>query len=244
MKINLLVDGGAMVPGPTIAQKLGPLGIDINKIISEVNKATSSFKGIKVPVEIDVNPANKSFTITVSTPAVASLLKKELGIEKASGDHKNLCVGNIAIEQVIAIAKLKYPQMLDKDFKSAVKSVVGTCVSLGIMIENKPAKQVAKEISQGVYDKEILSERTTVSEEKSRMLNKYFSELKSKQEMKIKKAEEEKASAEATKTAESAAAGKIAKDKETSKSSDKSTTQKAEKSSAKAPTSKKETKKK
>lgn len=205
MIINLLVEGGAMTPGPALAQKLGPLGIDIGRVISEVNKATESFKGIKVPVELNVDTSTKKFTINVSTPPVSELLKKEAKIEKGSGDHKNTKVANIAIEQVISIANTKLPGMLEKNLKASVKSVVGTCVSLGILIDDKPAKEVAKEIEEGIYDKEIASVKTEVSPEKKKNLDKYFSELKLKQEKQQKKKEEEKAAEEQAKTAKASA---------------------------------------
>lgn len=201
MKVNLLVDGGAMIPGPAIAQKVGPLGVDMGKVISEVNKATEAFKGTKVPVELDINTSTKTFKIHVSTPPVSQLLKKELKLDKGSGDHKNIKVANIGIEQVIAIAKIKLPGMLEKNLKQAVKTIVGTCVSLGILIENKTAKEVAQELAQGKYDREIASEKTQLSEEKRKELEKYFSQVKAKQESALKKAEEEKASAEAAKVA-------------------------------------------
>lgn len=200
MIVNLLVEGGAMVPGPALAQKIGPLGIDIGKVISEVNKATSAFKGTKVPVELNVDTGKKTFTVKVSTPPVAELLKKELKLEKGAGDHKNAKVGNIAIEQVIAVANIKLPEMLEKNLKSAVKTVAGTCVSLGVFIDNKPAVQVAKEIENGVYDKEIKSVKTEVSDEKRKELDKFFADVKLQQERKQKKAEEEKAAAEQAKT--------------------------------------------
>ncbi|MEK6891048.1 MAG: 50S ribosomal protein L11 [Nanoarchaeota archaeon] len=201
MKINLMVEGGAMTPGPAIAQKIGPLGIDMGKVISEVNKATEQFKGTKVPVELDVNTSTKTFKIHVSTPPVSQLLKKEFKLDKGSGDHKNVKVANVAIEEVIAVAKIKLPGMLEKTLKNAVKTVVGTCVSLGILIESKPAKEVAKEVTQGKYDNEIASEKTQVSDEKKKELDKFFTQFKAKQESALKKAEEEKTAAEAAKAA-------------------------------------------
>jgi large subunit ribosomal protein L11 len=82
--IKLIVDGGSMKPGPTVAQQLGPMGINLGKVIEDTNKATSGFKGMKVPVALEVDPKTKEFTITVSSPPVSELIKKELGIEKAS----------------------------------------------------------------------------------------------------------------------------------------------------------------
>ncbi|MFA5992183.1 MAG: 50S ribosomal protein L11 [Candidatus Pacearchaeota archaeon] len=208
MIISLLIEGGAMTPGPALAQKIGPLGLDMGKIIADVNKATMPFKGTKVPVELNVDTVKKTYTIKVSTPPVPELLKKELKLDKASGDHKNMKVGNIAIEQVISIAKAKLPEMLEKDLKAAVKTVVGSCVSLGILVENKLAKEVAGEITEGVYDKEIKSEKTEVSPEKKKELDKFFLELKSRQDKQLKKAEEAKAAAEQSKTKAATVAAK------------------------------------
>src|SRR3989344_192264 len=88
MKIKLIVEGGSMKPGPAIAQQLGPMGVNMGKVISDVNSATSGFKGMNVPVELDVNPKTRTFDIVVLSPAVAELIKKELGIERGSGEAK------------------------------------------------------------------------------------------------------------------------------------------------------------
>ena len=201
MIIKLLVDACDMKPNPGIAQKLGPLGINIGKVIQEVNSATKEFKGMKVPVALDINTKTKEFSIKVYSPPVSELIKKELGIEKASGDHKKLKAGNLAIEQVIKIAKIKHQDMLSKSFKSAVKSVVGSCASLGVLIENKDAKEVEEEIVAGKYDNEISQEKTEADEEKLKQLKKYFEDLRKKQEEIIRKEEEAKAAEEAAKAA-------------------------------------------
>src|SRR3989344_832026 len=112
MIIKLLVDGGDMKPGPTIAQQLGPAGINIGQVISKVNASTKEFKGMKVPVALDVNTKTKSFDVKVSTPPTSALLKKELGLESASGSAKTQKVGNLAIEQVISVAKIKNSGMI------------------------------------------------------------------------------------------------------------------------------------
>ena len=170
MIVKLLVEGGSMSPGPTLAQQLGPLGINLGQVISRVNEATSNFKGTKVPVELNVDPATKNFEITVRSPPVAELIKKELKLETASGDHKKIKAGNISIEQVIGIAKTKLGEALESNLKSMVKTVVGTCVSLGVLVESKEAVQVASEISEGKYDKEIKEGKTEPSEEKKKEL--------------------------------------------------------------------------
>jgi large subunit ribosomal protein L11 len=207
MKIKLIVDGGAMAPGPTIAQALGPAGINIGKVIGDVNAATSGFKGMKVPVELDVDTKTKTYTIKVSSPSVAELVKKELNLEKGSGEPNRLKVGNVAIERVISIAKTKLPSLLAKDLKKAVKLVVGTCVSLGVMIDNKEAKDIEKDIDAGKYDKEISKEITEVSSSKKKELDEFFKLRKAKQEKEQKALEEAKAAEEAAKAAAATAAG-------------------------------------
>ncbi len=204
MIIKLLVEGGDMKPGPTIAQKLGPLGINIGKVIEEVNKATEKFKGLKVPVELDVDAKTKNFTIKVASPPVSELIKKELGIEKASGEQKKLKAGNLAIEQVIKIAKTKQQDMLANNLKAAVRSVVGSCVSLGVLIESQDPKKVEEQITSGKYDKEIEEEKDKASEEKLSKLKEYFEEIKEKQEEIIKKEEEKEAEEKAKETKEAA----------------------------------------
>jgi len=194
MNIKLLVEGGSMKPGPTLSQKLGPAGINISQVIQKVNEATKNFNGLKVPVELEIDMATKEFEVAVFSPPVSELLKKELGIEKGSGAQKKLQVGNASIEQIISIARTKFPNMLCKDLKSAVKTVVGTCTSLGILVENKSAPEVEEEINQGKYDKEIQEEKIETSSEKRAQLDEYFSNLKAEQEKIIQQEAEEKES--------------------------------------------------
>lgn len=207
MIIKLLVEGGEMKPGPTLAQKLGPIGINPNQVIAKVNDATKDFKGLKVPVELDIDLGTKAVEVKVFSPPVSELIKRELGIDKGSGIQKKSYAGNASIEQVISVAKTKFPNMLCKDLKAAVKNVVGTCVSLGLLIENKPAVELNEDIDKGIYDKEIKSEKTETSDEKKKQLKLFFDDIKSKQEQKIK---QEQAAEEAKKVEAAAAAGTAA----------------------------------
>jgi len=202
MQIKLLVDGGSMKPGPALSQKLGPLGIPINLVITKVNEATKSFEGIQVPVELNVDPATRDFEVKVFSPPVSGLLKRELKIEKGSGAQKKIKVANASIEQIISIAKTKSQNLLAKDFKSAVKTIVGTCATLGILIEDKPAVEIEKDIDEGKYDKEINAMETETSEDKKKKLEEYFSKIKAEQDKVLQQEQAAKESAEAAKAAE------------------------------------------
>jgi large subunit ribosomal protein L11 len=190
-KIKMLVEGGSMAPGPSVAQQLGPLGINIGEVISKVNEATKNFKGLKVPVELDINAKTKAVEVKVFSPPVSELLKKELGIPKGSGEQAKIQVGNAAIENIISVALTKQSDLLSKDLKACVLSVAGTCTSLGVLIENMTAPQACEEIKNGKYDPEINNKQTEVEPSKKKQLDDYFNSIHTKQE-KLKKEEEAK----------------------------------------------------
>jgi large subunit ribosomal protein L11 len=182
MNIKLLVEGGAMKPGPALSQKLGPAGIPINKVIEKVNAETLNFKGMKVPIELEVDIKTKEFEVQVFSPPVSELIKKEAGVDKGSGKQKKLTVANLSIEQIIKIAKSKMGNLLCNDLKASVKIVAGSCVTLGILIESKSPIEIGVEIDDGVYDNQIKEESTETPEEKKKELATYYSQLRSEQD--------------------------------------------------------------
>ncbi len=204
MNIKLLIDGGNMKPGPAIAQKLGPLGINMGKVISDINEATKDFKGMKLPVELNINEEAKDFTVKTFSPPTSELFKKELNLEKGSGEHKKIKVGNASIEDVIKITKIKYSDMLQKEFKSAVKSVLGTCASIGIFVENQEPNELIQKIESGKFEKEIDKQLTETSPEKRQRLNEFFERAKKAQEELIAMEKAEAEEAEKAKEAEEA----------------------------------------
>jgi large subunit ribosomal protein L11 len=208
MQVKLLVDGGNMKPGPALSQKLGPLGIPINSVIQKINEATKSFEGIQVPVELNIEPSTKEFDVKVFSPPASGLIKKELGIEKGSGAQTKIRVANASIEQIVSLAQAKMQNLLCKDIKSAVKTIVGTCASLGVLIENKPATEIEKEIAEGKYDKEINQGKTETSSEKREQLDEYFSKLKKEQDRILQQEKAAKESSEAKTEAEKTPAKK------------------------------------
>ena len=217
MQINLLVEVGNMKPGPALSQKLGPTGINMGQIIQKINQATESFKGLKVPIEVTLDLGTKEISIEVFSPPVSELIKKELGIEKGSGKQEELKVANASVEQIISVAKTKLPSVISKDLKASVKEVVGSCVSLGILIESKPAKDFMEDVFEGKYDKEISEEKTETSPEKRKELDDYFSEIIKEQEEKIKQAEREAEEKKAEEEKTEAEAGEKKEEKEEEK---------------------------
>jgi len=207
MNIKLIVEGGAMQPGPALSQKLGPAGINLGQVISKVNDATKAFNGLKVPVELEVDLGTKQFEVKVFSPPVSELLKKELKLAKGSGLQKKTKIANASIEQIISIAKTKYQNLLARNLKAAVKSVIGTCTSLGILVENKTAPEAGRDVDAGKFDKEIKDEISETPKEKRDKLDEYFSKILAEQERLVKLEEAAAKAAEEAAALAAAAAG-------------------------------------
>ena len=192
MQIKLLVVGGSMKPNANVSQKLGPLGLNMGKIIADANKATTEYQGIKVPIVLDIDTGTKQVKVKVLTPPTSELIKKEIGVTKGSGQPNNIKIANIPLEMVIKVAKIKEKDMVVTNLKSAVNSVLGSCVTLGIFVESKDAREVIEDINKGEYKDLISQGKEEASEEKLKKLEEDFKEIEQKQEAFIKALESKK----------------------------------------------------
>lgn len=150
--IEVLVSGGQATAGPPLGPALGPLGVNVLAIVNKINELTKDFSGMKVPVKVTVDPETKEFEIAVGTPTTSALIVSELKIKKGSGKPSTEKVGDLSMEQVVRIAKLKRPQLLAKTLKAAAKEILGSCVSMGVTVDGKDPREVQKEINEGKYD--------------------------------------------------------------------------------------------
>jgi len=150
--IDALVSGGQATAGPPLGPSLGPLGVNVVAIVNKINEVTKDFAGMKVPVKIVVDPETKEFEVTVGTPTTSALIVSALKIQKGSGSPKEEKVGDLTIQQVVDIAKKKQAEILAKSLKLAAKEILGSCVSMGVTVENKDPREVQKAINEGTYD--------------------------------------------------------------------------------------------
>jgi large subunit ribosomal protein L11 len=150
--VELLVSGGQATAGPPLGPALGPLGLNVMAVVTKINELTKDYAGMKVPVKISVNPEDKTFDVTVGTPTASALLVAELKIEKGSGTPNTAKVGDLKVEQIVRIAKIKRPELLAKTLKGAAKEIMGTCVSVGVTIEGRDPREVQVEVDDGKYD--------------------------------------------------------------------------------------------
>jgi large subunit ribosomal protein L11 len=150
--VDLLVSGGQANAGPPLGPALGPLGVNTMAVVTKINELTKDYAGMKVPVKVAVDVENKTFEVTIGTPTASALIVSELKIEKGSGTPNTEKVGDLTMEQVVRIAKVKHPQLLASTLKGATKEVLGTCVSMGVTVEGKDPRDVQIEIDQGNYE--------------------------------------------------------------------------------------------
>ena len=140
--VSALVTGGEASAGPPLGPALGPLGINVLQVVNTINDKTKDFSGMKVPVKVEVDSETKKFTVEVGIPPTTALIAKEAGITKGSGTAGKDYVGNISMENIVKIARMKIDVSYAIDLKNAAKEIIGSCVSSGIKIENKPAKEI------------------------------------------------------------------------------------------------------
>ena len=151
--VKVMVDGGAATAGPPLGPALGPMGVNAGKVVEEINKATQAFKGMKIPVNVLVDPATKEFEIEVGTPPTSALLLKAAGVEKGGGASDT--VADLGLEQVIEVAKNKKSGILANSTKAAVKEVVGVCQTLRFTIDGMTPKELTSQINEGKFDSQL-----------------------------------------------------------------------------------------
>jgi large subunit ribosomal protein L11 len=132
--VKLQIPAGRANPAPPVGTALGPQGINIMAFCKEFNSRTQSQDGLILPVEITIF-ADKSFTFILKTPPAAILIKKELGLEKGSGQPNRVKVGKLTKAQVRKIAEVKMPDLNCDTVESAMKMVAGAARSMGVEVQ-------------------------------------------------------------------------------------------------------------
>ena len=154
-KIASLVTGGKASAGPPLGPALGPLGVNIMEVVGAINEKTKDFEGMKVPVTVLVDPGTKKYEIEIGIPSAAALLMKEAGIQKGSGASGTEWAGDVTMDAVVKVANAKLETSYASSLKSVAKTIVGTCVPLGLKIEGRTPKEITAEINEGSWDEKL-----------------------------------------------------------------------------------------
>ena len=132
--IKLQVPAAKATPAPPIGPALGQHGVNIPGFCKEFNDRTAKDAGLIIPVVITVY-TDRTFTFITKTPPAPVLIKKELGIETASGRPNRDKVGRLTKEQVKKIATIKMPDLNAGSLEAAMSMIAGTARSMGITVE-------------------------------------------------------------------------------------------------------------
>jgi len=188
--VEALIEGGKATAAPPLGPALGPMGVNIGQVVAKINEKTASFKGMQVPVKVIIDKETKAFEIEIGTPPASALIKKEAGIQKGAGNPLTEKIADLKIEQIIKISKMKQDSLLGKTDKERVKEIIGTCNSMGILVEGVSAKEATVLVNQGKFDKEIKEGKTELSAEE-------LKELEEEKKRLTKELEEKRAEYEA-----------------------------------------------
>jgi len=132
-QIKLQIPAGQANPAPPVGPALGQHGLNMMDFCKQFNAKTQSQMGITIPVEIEVY-ADRSFSFITKTPPAAVLLKREAGLEKASGEPNRTKVATVTRDQVRKIAETKREDLNAASVEAAMRMIEGTARSMGIVV--------------------------------------------------------------------------------------------------------------
>ncbi len=129
--IKLQIPAGQANPSPPVGPALGQQGVNIMEFCKSFNARTQAQAGTILPVVITVY-ADRTFTFIVKSPPASFLIKKFAKIEKGSGVPNKNKVGELSLQDLEEIAKIKADDLSAYSTEQAVKIIAGSARSMGV----------------------------------------------------------------------------------------------------------------
>ncbi|XP_050282598.1 60S ribosomal protein L12-like [Quercus robur] len=93
---------------------------------------------------------NRQAKVSVVPLAATLVIKALKELERDRKKMKNIKHnGDISLDDVVETAKVTCPRSMAKDLSGTIKEVLGTCVSMGCMVDGKDLKDLLQENSDG-----------------------------------------------------------------------------------------------
>lgn len=132
--VKLQIPAGKATPAQPVGTALGPHGVNIMQFVQDFNARTADQQGLIIPVEMTIYK-DRSFEFITKTPPAPVLIKKALGLNKASGEPNKNKVGKITKAQLQEIAEMKMKDLNAASIEAAISMIAGTARSMGITVE-------------------------------------------------------------------------------------------------------------
>ncbi len=133
-EIKLQVPAGKANPAPPVGPALGQHGVNIMEFCQAFNKATKGKEGLIIPVVISVY-RDRSFSFITKSPPASILLKRAVGIAKASAQPGRERIAKVGRESIREIVELKTADLNAASLEGAMRIIEGTAKSMGIEVE-------------------------------------------------------------------------------------------------------------
>ena len=138
--------------GESLKTVQNSINLKSNKLTSELKKLEVDEKDIKTlsynvypEYNYDIRPYRLSgYRVSTTYEVKIKDFEKVNDALVVATDSGSNIVGNISFERVVSVAKTKLSGLLAKDLRAGIKLIVGTCVSLGILIDNKETEKKIK----------------------------------------------------------------------------------------------------
>lgn len=129
--IKLQIPAGQANPSPPVGPALGQHGVNIMEFCKTFNAQTQQQAGTILPVVITVY-ADRTFSFIVKSPPASFLIKKFAKLQKGSGEPNKNKIGELSMEDLKEIVKIKKDDLSAYDEDQAVKIIAGTARSMGV----------------------------------------------------------------------------------------------------------------
>jgi len=134
--VKVTIKAAEASPAPPLGPILGQHGVNIMEFVKQYNDRTKDSKGQVVPAVITIYE-DRSFEFELKKAPVSAMIKKELGLDKGSGETPRVEAGELSQEQLEKIATEKMEDLNTDDIEAAKKIVEGTAKSMGVKVGNK-----------------------------------------------------------------------------------------------------------
>eukprot|EP01084_Bolivina_argentea_P038655 71487_1 len=135
--IYIRVMGGVVGPASSLAPKIGPLGLSPKKVGDDIAKATKEWKGLRITVKLEIKNRQAAVSVEPTTSSMVVKALKEPPKEKKPKGTPHYHTGDIAMKDIIDIARIMRPKSMAKEFSGTVKEVLGTAKSVGCTVEGQ-----------------------------------------------------------------------------------------------------------